>query len=139
MRLYRCALIAFATVLVATAAARPAAAASYQLCLALDGDSSQYFLNFMVQGNAILVAGDKGHGGQDDHGPVFGALSHTPETPQIMEMGLTVTFANGGDYSNQNTENVVFTFTPDGAIAYKRWLNSAKEFTQGTASVIVCH
>ena len=139
MRLYRFALIAFAAVLASAGAARPASAASYQLCLALDGDSSQYFLNFMVQGNAILVAGDKGHGGQDDHGPVFGALSHAPETPQIMEMGLTVTIANGGDYANQNTENVVFTFTQDGAIAYKRWLNGAKEFTQGTASVIVCH
>ena len=111
MRLYRFALIAFATVLASTGAVRPAAAASYQLCLALDGDSSQYFLNFLMQGNAILVAGDKGHGGQDDHGPLFGSLSHAPETPQVMELGLTVTFANAGDYMNQNTENVVFTFT----------------------------
>jgi hypothetical protein len=95
MRLYRFALIAFATVLVSVCAARPASAASYQLCLALDGESSEYFLNFMIQGNGVLVAGNKGHGGQDDHDPVFGALSRAPETPQIMEMGLTVTFANG--------------------------------------------
>lgn len=131
-------LIVLAGVVFSTAGARPARASSYQLCLALDGETGQYFMNFAMQGNAVLVAGHRGHGGQEDHGPLFGALSHAPDTPQYMELGLTVTFSNGGDYFNQNTENVVFKFFPSGAITYKRWLHSTKTFTEGTVTVLSC-
>ena len=138
MRVLRVALVVLATVGISVVAVRPATAASYQLCLALDSESGEYFMNFLVQGNAVLVAGDRGHGGQDDHGPMFGALSHAPDTPQFMELGLTVTFANGGDFANPNTENIVFRFFQNGVITYKRWFNSAKTFTEGTASTFVC-
>jgi hypothetical protein len=46
---------------------------------------------------------------------------------------------NGGDYAHQNTENLVFTFLQTGGITYKRWLHAQNAFTQGTATVIVCH
>ena len=65
-------------------------------------------------------------------------LSHAPDSPEYMELGLTVTFSNGGDYFNPNTENVVFKFFPSGAITYKRWLHSTKTFTEGMANVIAC-
>ncbi len=59
--------------------ARPASASSFQLCLMLDEPvGHQYFLNFAVQGNAVLVSGMKGYGGQDDHGPIQGSMSRTP-------------------------------------------------------------
>ena len=139
MRLSRVAQIALAIVLFSAFAVRPASAASWQLCLALDGPVSvnTYYLNFNVQGNAILVAGMKGVGYPDDHGPVFGSLARTP-VASTYELGLTVTFVNGGDYTNQNTENVVFQFNPNGSISYKRWLNSAAAFTQGVAVAISC-
>jgi hypothetical protein len=136
---YRFGLIALVLFAASTVGAGPARAASYQLCLALDGETGNYFMNFAVQGNAVLVTGYRGHGGQDDHGPLFGALSHAPETPQYLELGLTVTLSNGGDYSNQNTENVVFRFFQNGVITYKRWLHSSKAFTEGTVSLITCH
>ena len=128
-------------ILVFSAVAPPArAASSYDLCLGLNGDGyGQYFMTFLAQGNTILVGGEKGHGGQDDHGPLFGTLSQIPGAQQAMELGVTVTFANAGDYANQNTENVVFTFLQSGDITYKRWLHAQNVFTQGTASVIICH
>ena len=138
MRIFRSGLIVLAIVVASLAGVRSASAASYQLCLALDGESGQYFMNFLIQGNAVLVAGDRGHGGQDDHGPLFGALSHAPDTPQYMELGVTVTFSNGGDFANPNTENVVFRFFQNGAITYKRWFSSSPAFTEGTVSVIAC-
>ena len=55
-----------------------------------------------------------------------------------MELGLTVTFKNAGDYTRQNTEHVVFTFSQNGDITYKRWLHAGAVFTEGTASVIAC-
>ena len=137
MRISRSGLIALAIVVASLAGARSASAASYQLCLALDGESGQYFMNFLIQGNAVLVAGDRGHGGQDDHGPLFGSM--TPLPASVFEVGVTVTFANAGDYAHQNTENVVFTFAQDGQITYKRWLHAGTPFTAGTASVIACH
>jgi hypothetical protein len=139
MRLSRVALITLAVVLFSGFTARSASAASFQLCLALDGPVSvnTYYLNFNAQGNAILVAGMKGVGYPDDHGPVFGSLARTV-VGSTYQLGLTVTFVNGGDYMGQNTENVVFQFNANGSITYKRWLNSAKPFTQGVAVVIAC-
>ncbi len=138
MRVSRFALTAAAVVLLGLAA-QPASAESFQLCLSPDGQSThQYFLNFAVQGNAILVGGMKGRGGQEDHGPVLGSLARTPSPSYGFEMGLTVTFANGGDYTGPNLENVVFQFNPDGTIAYKRWLDRETSFTQGTAVAITC-
>ncbi len=119
--------------------ARPASASSFQLCLMLDEPvGHQYFLNFAVQGNAVLVSGMKGYGGQDDHGPIQGSMSRTPLPSYGFEMGLTVTFSNGGDYTGPNIENVVFQFNPDGTIGYKRWVDRETTFTQGTASAIAC-
>ena len=141
MRTSRFALVALATVVASAIAERPArAAASYELCIGLNGDDyGQYFMTFIAQGNAIIVGGAKGHGGQDDHGPIFGAFSRPPSAQPTMELGLTVTFANAGDYTHQNTENVVFTFALDGGITYRRWLHAGTVFTEGTASVIDCH
>ena len=140
MSFIRFVLVAFAAAVIsAGAAGRAEAAASYKLCIALNGDGyGQYFMTFVVNGNAVLVSGEKGHGGQDDHGPLFGALSHAPDTPQFMELGVTVTFSNGGDFARPNTENVVFRFFQNGAITYKRWFSSSQAFTEGTVSVITC-
>ena len=139
MRFVRFVLVAFAAAVIsAGAAGRAEAAASYKLCIALNGDDyGQYFMTFVVNGNAVLVSGEKGHGGQDDHGPLFGSM--TPLPSSVFEVGVTVTFANTGDYAHQNTENVVFTFAQDGQITYKRWLHAGTPFTAGTASVIACH
>jgi hypothetical protein len=139
MRLVRFALVAFAAAVIsAGTAVRAEAAASYNLCIALNGDDyAQYFMTFVVNGNAILVSGEKGHGGQEDHGPLFGSM--TPLPASVVEVGVTVTFANAGDFAHQNTENVVFTFAQDGQITYKRWLHAGTPFSVGTASVIACH
>ena len=114
--------------------------APWQVCLTLDQPSEgehAYFLNFVSQGNAILVSGSKGHGSGGDHGPAFGALAK-PSGSTLYEMGLTVTIQNRGDYMGPNTENVVFQFLANGAINYKRWLNSDRTFTQGLAFAFTC-
>jgi hypothetical protein len=135
-------LVACAAVAFSLLSSRPAHAdESYQLCLQLDaGVANQYFLNFGlgIGGKAVFVGGMKGHGGQDDHGPVTGSLSRTPLPSYGYEMGLMVTFSNGGDYTGPNVENIVFTFNPDGTIAYKRWFDRETTFTQGTAFAIAC-
>ena len=132
--------LVFATLALLFFGASARADAPYDLCLSLNGDDyGQYFMTFVVQKNTILVGGEKGHGGQEDHGPLFGALAQSEDTPQAMELGVTVTFTNGGDYTHQNTENVVFTFLQSGDIVYKRWLHAQNVFTQGTAAAIVCH
>jgi hypothetical protein len=138
MKVSRFALACAAMVLsVGARAAR--AEESFQLCLQLDGQPvHRYFLNFAVQGKAILVGGMKGYGGQNDHGPILGSMSKTPNPSYGYEMGLMVTFANGGDYLGPNTENVVFSFNPNGSIGYKRWIDRDTEFTQGSATVIAC-
>lgn len=139
MRATRFALIALAAAVFSAFTARPASAAPWQLCLRLvGGGANDYFLNFVIQGNAVLVAGAKNVFG-DDHGPVFGSMSKPPNSPiNAYEMGLTVTFENMGDYNNQNTENVVFQFLPNGHINFKKWLRSTDTFTQGEAIVINC-
>jgi hypothetical protein len=140
MRATRFALIALAAVVLSAFTARPASAAPWQLCLRLTtGGANDYFMNFVVQGNAILVTGTKNVFG-DDHGPLFGSLSKPPNSGPngAYELGLTVTFENMGDYNNQNTENVVFQFVSNGHINFKKWLRSSDTFTQGTAIVINC-
>jgi len=140
MRATRIALIALAAVVFSAFTARPASAAPWQLCLRLNtGGANDYFMNFVVQGNAILVTGTKNVFG-DDHGPLFGSLSKPPNSPfnGPYELGLTVTFENMGDYNNQNTENVVFQFVSNGHINFKKWLRSSDTFTQGEAIVINC-
>jgi hypothetical protein len=121
-------------------AARPASAEeSFQLCLQLDAPGThQYFLNFGIQGRAVFVGGMKGHGGEDDHGPVTGSMSRTPLPSYGFEMALMVALSNGGDYAGPNTETVVFHFNPNGSIGYKRWLDRDTAFTQGTSFVIAC-
>jgi hypothetical protein len=139
MRVSRYLLIALVAVVVSAAAPRSASAAPWQLCLTLDQPTEgahAYFLNFVSQGNAIVVSGSKGHG-PDDHGPAFGALAKPPSA-LFYELGLTVTIKNGGDYNGYNTENVVFQFVSNGAINYKRWLNSSTNFTQGLAFAFTC-
>ena len=139
MRVSRFLLIALAVAVFSAAAPHSASAAPWQLCLTLDqptGGAHAYFLNFMSQGNAILVSGAKNHDA-DDHGPAFGALAKPPSAT-FYELGLTVTIKNGGDYNGQNTENVVFQFLSNGAINYKRWINSSTTFTQGVAFSFAC-
>lgn len=142
MRVSRLAVIACAAVVFALASSRPASAEeSFQLCLQLDAAGPhQYFLNFGVgmAGKAIFVGGMKGHGGQEDHGPITGSMSRTPLPSYGFEMGLMVTFSNGGGYAGPNTENIVFQFNPNGTIGYKRWLDRDTAFTQGSAFVIDC-
>ena len=67
-------------------------------------------------------------------------LARSPNlpVPRLYELGLTVTIQNGGDYAGPNTENVVFQFLSNGAINYKRWLNSDLDFTQGLAFAFTC-
>ena len=127
----RSGLIVLAIVAASLAGARSASAASYQLCLALDGESGEYFMNFLMQGNAILVAGDRGHGGQDNHGPLFGALSHAPDTPQFMELG-GLSRCQWRRLRERNTENVVFRFFRTAALP-KRWFSSSQAFTGALA------
>lgn len=135
MKVSRFALIVLAAVVFSTFTARSASAATYQLCLRT-GTAGDYFLNFVAQGNGIVVTGVKGVG-IDDHGPVFGSLVKPPLVTS-WELGITVTFENMGDYAGPNTENVVFQFLPNGHINYKKWLRSNDTFTQGTATVITC-
>ena len=86
MRVYRFALIALATVVFSAFTARPASAA--QLCFHLNGaaGSDNFFLNFNVQGSAIMVGGIRGVLG-DDHGPVFGTLTAVPLQPGALPVG----------------------------------------------------
>ena len=140
MRLFRFAVIVLSTIGVFAAAATPASAAPWQLCVTLDQPTEgahAYFLNFMSEGNAILVSGSRGRGPADDHGPAFGALAK-PSGSTLYELGLTVTIQNSGDYEGPNTENVVFQFLPNGAINYKRWISSSLDFTQGQAFAFAC-
>jgi len=141
MRLCRVALITVSALVITVAAAGPVSAASrFQLCLRdQPANGNSYFLNFNVQGNAILVSGTKGVFG-DDHGPLFGSLSKAFNTPPAggWEMGLTVTIANMGDFAGHNTENIVFVFSPSGTIAFKRWKSSSQTFEQGTAVAFTC-
>jgi hypothetical protein len=55
----------------------------------------------------------------------------------MVEVGVTVTLTNAGDYTHQ-TPKTSFTFAEDGQITYKRWLHAGTPFV-GTASVIACH
>ena len=141
MRIYRFAITAVAALVVIAGTARPASAAPHQLCLRDEPNliPNFYYLNFSVQGNSILVSGTKGNFG-DDHGPLFGSLAKANLTSPTggWELGLTVTFQNGGDYANGNTENVVFTFNTDGSITYKRWKSNALTFEQGHAAAFTC-
>ena len=144
MRMYRVAIIAVAALIVIAGTARSASAASpWQLCLRpepANGYVDTYFLNFSVQGNAILVSGTYGQGGQDTHGPVFGALAKALNTSGSLgwELGLTFTVANMGDYVGPNTENIVFVFGSDGSIVFKRWINSSATFEQGVMVAFNC-
>jgi len=117
---------------------RPAQAASfYSLCLALDnGPSDQYLLNFNVQGNAITVTGTLNRSVIDNYGPISGSMSLVPGRTTWM-MGLTVTYANMGDYTGPNFQHVVFEFLPT-AIIYRRSLSGSSSFTQGTAHTFAC-
>ena len=138
MKVSRFALIALAAVVFSAFSASPASAASWQLCLRTSPSGGQdYYLNFVVQGNGIVVTGVK-NVSLDDHGPVFGTLSKPPLVASNWELGLTVTIANGGDYANANTENIVFIFASNGSISYKKWLRSNDPFTQGLATVFTC-
>jgi hypothetical protein len=142
MRVTRFALIALAAAVFSAVTARPASAAPWQLCLRLvnsAGGPNDYFMNFVVQGNAVLVTGMK-NGFGDDHGPLFGSLAKPPNSPLNgpYELGLTVTYENMGDYANRNTENVVFQLLSNGNINFKKWLRSSDTFTQGQAIVINC-
>jgi hypothetical protein len=134
--MYRVAIIAVAALIVIAGTARPVSAASpWQLCLRnepADG-ANTYYLNFTVQGNAILVSGTYGRAAPDTHGPVFGTLARVQGTLDgaQWELGLTVTIANMGDYGGPNTENIVFTFPQDGTIGFKRWISSSQTFQQG--------
>ena len=92
MRATRFALIALAAVVFSAFTARPASAAPWQLCLRLvGGGANDYFMNFVVQGNAILVTGTKNVFG-DDHGPLFGSLSKPPNSGPngAYELGLKI-------------------------------------------------
>jgi hypothetical protein len=136
--MYRLAIVAVAALIATAGTARPVSAASnWQLCLRDEPllESNFYYLNFSVQGNAVLVSGTKNTFG-DDHGPVFGSLSKAHLGP--WELGLTVTIANGGDYANPNTENIVFVFNANGSITYKRWQSSGLTFVQGFATAFTC-
>lgn len=138
-KLSRFALIALATIVFSAFTARPASAA-WAFCVRLDAASgfAEYFMNFVVQGNGILVTGSKGRAPVDNHGPLFGSLSQAPTTgTPTWELGFTVTMENMGDFSGPNTENVVFQFVGS-SINYKRWLRSSDNFVQGTATVIAC-
>ena len=142
MRATRFALIAVAAVVLSAFTARPASAAPWQLCLRLVNSTegpNDYYMNFVVQGNAVRVAVTKNVFG-DDHGPLFGSLSKPPNAGAngAYELGLTVTFENMGDYNNRNTENVVFQLLSNGHINFKKWLRSSDTFTQGQAIVINC-
>jgi hypothetical protein len=139
MRVYRFALIALATVVFSAFTARSANAATWQLCLHLNGaaGSDTFYLNFNVQGSAIMVGGRRGVF-SDDGGPVFGTLTQIPLRPGSFEMGLTTTISNSGDYMGPNTENVVIFFAPGGVMTYNRWLNSNQAFTVGTVSLATC-
>jgi len=142
MRTYRFVTIAITALIVIAASARPVSAASpWQLCLRDElGGGNTYYLNFTVQGNAIIVSGTYGQGGQDTHGPVFGTLAKPQGTSPSLgfELGLTVTVANMGDYNGVNTQNIVFVFVPNGPIGYKRWFNSSATFEQGIAVPFIC-
>ena len=139
MRAYRFAMIALATVVLSAFATRPASAATWQLCIHLNGaaGSDTFYLNFNVQGSAIMVGGSRGVF-SDDQGPVFGTLTQVPLQPGVFQMGLTTTIANRGDYMGINTENVVVFFGPGTSMTYKRWLNSSQTFTTGTVSMASC-
>jgi hypothetical protein len=75
-----------------------------------------------------------------DSRPGRGALSRTMGliVAPVYQLGLTVMISNAGDFAGSNTENVVFEFHSDGSIAYKRWLNADKTFTQGVATLFAC-
>ena len=49
-----------------------------------------------------------------------------------------MTIANMGDYALDNTENIVFVFSPSGTIAFKRWKSSSQTFEQGTEVAFAC-
>src|SRR5690349_16187549 len=104
--------------------ARPAHAAFYQACFELDdaGGHERYNVNFLQQGNGIMVSGVRGMSLVDPHGPAFGTLSRVPTAGEYgWKMALTVVFGNSyADYEPQ-METIVFQFLPDGAINYKRW------------------
>lgn len=140
MRIRRIGLIALATVVLSAFHASPVTAAPWQLCLALDSatGSPEYFMNFNIQGNAILVSGMRGRHSPETHGPLVGALDRTPGPASPWELGVSVTIQNAGDYAGFNTENVVFEFETTGTIFYKRWLNGNQAFTQGSAFVRPC-
>jgi hypothetical protein len=124
--------------LLVVGAVRPAQAASfYSLCLQLDNSPfDQYLLNLNVQGNAIMVSGTLNRSVTDDFGPISGSVSLMPSRSTFM-MGLTVTYANMGDYSGPNFQHVVFEFFPTG-IAYRRSVSGSSSFTQGTAHAFAC-
>jgi hypothetical protein len=113
----------------------------YQLCLSLDSATVRYhevFLNFNVQGRAVTVSGARGRTFIDDHGPLFGSLSQLPNDRTIWELGITITYANAGDYGGPNVEHIVYRFYQNGAISYRRSSGAQYAFTQGVAYSIPC-
>jgi hypothetical protein len=113
------------------------AAPLFAYCLAIDGHADQYFLNFNVQGNSIMVSGMMNRVG-DDHGPIAGSVSPAPSPSTGLEMGLTITYTNGGDYTGPNFQNMVFRFNTNGSISFRRSVQGTSGFTQGLAHAIAC-
>ena len=111
------------------------AAPTYQLCLTGPGD---LFLNFVVQGQAVLVTGFKGITVNDLHGPVVGTLAQMPaSSPAQYRMGLTVTFANGGDEAFNTVEHIVIYFDQFG-LRYKSSRPDQPEPETGPVSIVAC-
>ena len=120
-------------------AVRPAHAAPFfAYCLGLDGGHpDQYYLNFNVQGNSILVSGMMNHQ-VDDHGPITGSISPGPNPFSGLDMGLTITYTNGGDYTGPNFQHIVFHFNTNGTISWRRSVQGTAGFLQGVAHQITC-
>jgi len=121
--------------------ARSTEAAFFRLCLELDTPGVRrhdLYLNFNVQGNAILVSGMRGIAVIDNHGPVVGSLSRLSTQTNIWQMGLTITYGNMGDYDGPSVEHMVFKFHPGGAISYRLSEGGSSSFVQGTAFTFTC-
>lgn len=135
MRIMRQAFVALSVAACLVLTPREVSAAPYQLCLAIPG--GDLFLNFIVQGQGIVVTGFSGTLPVDLHGPVFGSLAKGPNN-QGVKMGLTVTYANEGDELYRTERRLVITFssTP-GQVHVKSW-ESGEQPTTGTGYIYAC-
>ena len=91
------------------------AAPLFAYCLTIDGHADQYFLNFNVQGNSIMVSGMMNRVG-DDHGPIAGSVSPAPSLDRLKWASPSPT--NGGDYAAQFPNRC--PFHTNGSISFRR-------------------